>query len=412
MEEILKKKDDETEYEYGLRLIKTKKEGIVDLDWSEIVTLTGLELNKDSLRKSQDTIYGGYNVAKYYENKIEEMIKEKSDNNNKELKKLLLEIENNRREMEKEKKKIQTLNVERNKMTRLEGRKELFYQSIGDAIERLPLPEFQPISGFINDNFEYLLAWADIHYNADFKSENNAYSREECQKRFEVLTGKVIDMCLEKGITKLHIVGCGDDIQGILRLTDLRLNETSVVESVVEVSRLIANVINEISSVCDVEYYHTMNSNHTQMRNLGTKANELRREDVEFIIGNYIKDLLSNNERVTINLTDKEYQSFELAGQNIVAMHGHQVKNIKKVINDYSQMHRKFYDIALLGHLHGGQSISVGEGNGNTEVKIVPSIVGSDPYSDTLMVGSKSMAKMYKVESNCGITEEYTFVLN
>ena len=138
----------------------------------------------------------------------------------------------------------------------------------------------------------------------------------------------------------------------------------------------------------------------------------MRAEDVEFIIGNYIKDLLKDNYRVTVNLTDKEYQSFELVGQNIIALHGHQIKNIKKVINDLSQLHRKFYDIALLGHLHGGQSISVGEGNGNTEVKIVPSIVGSDPYSDTLMVGSKSMSKLYKIERNYGITEEYTFVLN
>ena len=54
----------------------------------------------------------------------------------------------------------------------------------------------------------------------------------------------------------------------------------------------------------------------------------------------------------------------------------------------------------------------VGESNGCTEIKVVPSIVGSCPYSDSLTVGSKSMAKMYKIEKNIGITEEYTFVLN
>lgn len=410
MEELIKKRDEETNYEYGLRLIKLKKDGVVDIDWGEIVKLTGLELNKDSLRKANDTMYGGYNVAKYYEDKIANM-KNNSDNNS-EIKELIQEYEEKRLLAEKEIKKLQTLNVERNKLTRVEGRKELFYESIGRTIERLPLPEFKPIDNVIELDSEYLLAWADIHYNANFKSTNNEYSREECVRRFEVLTGKVIDLVKSKGITKLHIVGCGDDIAGILRLTDLRLNETTVVESVVEVSRLIASVLNEISSVCEVEYYHTMASNHTQMRNLGTKANELRAEDVEFIIGNYIKDLLKDNYRVTVNLTDKEYQSFELVGQNIIALHGHQIKNIKKVINDLSQLHRKFYDIALLGHLHGGQSISVGEGNGNTEVKIVPSIVGSDPYSDTLMVGSKSMSKLYKIERNYGITEEYTFVLN
>ena len=410
MEELIKKKEDETSYEYGLRLIKLKKDGVVDIDWEEIVKLTGLELNKDSLRKANDTIYGGYNVAKYYEDKIANM--KNNSNDNSEIKELIQEYEDKRLLAEKEIKKLQTLNVERNKLTRVEGRKELFYESIRNTIERLPLPEFRPVDNVVELDSEYLLAWADIHYNANFKSTNNEYSREECVRRFEVLTGKVIDLVKSKGITKLNVVGLSDDIQGLLRLSDLRLNETTVVESVVEVSRLIASVLNEISSVCEVEYYHTMASNHTQTRNLGTKANELRAEDVEFIIGNYIKDLLKDNYRVAVNLTDKEYQSFELVGQNIIALHGHQIKNIKKVINDLSQLHRKFYDIALLGHLHGGQSISVGEGNGNTEVKIVPSIVGSDPYSDTLMVGSKSMSKLYKVERNYGITEEYTFVLN
>ena len=74
MEELIKKRDGETNYEYGLRLIKLKKDGVVDIDWEEIVKLTGLELNKDSLRKANDTMYGGYNVAKYYEDKIANML--------------------------------------------------------------------------------------------------------------------------------------------------------------------------------------------------------------------------------------------------------------------------------------------------------------------------------------------------
>ena len=75
--------------------------------------------------------------------------------------------------------------------------------------------------------------------------------------------------------------------------------------------------------------------------------------------------------------------------------------------------HRKFYDIVLMGHLHGGQQMSVGESeNGNSELVIVPSIVGSDPYSDTLKKGSKSMAKLFKLEEGNGITENYTIVLN
>ena len=94
MEELIKKKEDETSYEYGLRLIKLKKDGVVDIDWGEIVKLTGLELNKDSLRKANDTIYGGYNVAKYYEDKIANM--KNNSNDNSEIKELIQEYEDKR----------------------------------------------------------------------------------------------------------------------------------------------------------------------------------------------------------------------------------------------------------------------------------------------------------------------------
>ncbi|EPT6434292.1 hypothetical protein ACVQ11_005942, partial [Escherichia coli] len=87
-------------------------------------------------------------------------------------------------------------------------------------------------------------------------------------------------------------------------------------------------------------------------------------------------------ERIEVKLSEKDYHSFNIAGQQILALHGHQIKNINNAIKDYSMQHRKFYDIVLMGHLHGGQQISVGESeNGNSELVIVPSIVGSDPYS-------------------------------
>ena len=47
------KLDNETDYEYGLRLISIKiEEKPDDLDWSDIVELLDLDCHKDSLRKA------------------------------------------------------------------------------------------------------------------------------------------------------------------------------------------------------------------------------------------------------------------------------------------------------------------------------------------------------------------------
>ena len=65
------RKENEDELDYAMRLISKKKEDKVDdLDWSDICDLMGLDLNKDSLRKSQDTEFGG--LAVY--NKMKERI--------------------------------------------------------------------------------------------------------------------------------------------------------------------------------------------------------------------------------------------------------------------------------------------------------------------------------------------------
>lgn len=51
MQPFINKKDDETDFEYKLRLCLAKKRGEIDCDWAEIVELLGLYITPDQLRK-------------------------------------------------------------------------------------------------------------------------------------------------------------------------------------------------------------------------------------------------------------------------------------------------------------------------------------------------------------------------
>lgn len=399
--ELLKKRSEESQIEYVKRIVYGKLiDKTIDDDYTILAPLVfGKEYSSDVARRM---FYGARDVLKLIDfDKINNV----KDND------IIKQIEEKTLELEKQRKKLQATKIEYNRNIRNDSRQELLYENIKQTQERLPIPNFEPIDSEYK-NGTYVLGWSDVHYGADFVSANNIYNRKECKRRLELLTGKAKQMCIDKNINNLIIFGLGDDLQGILRLTDLKINDISVVECVVEVSRLLAQVINSISEVTNVTYYHTMASNHTQTRPLTAKP-DLIKEDLEVIIGNYIKDLLKDNYRVNVELSDKDYHLICIEGQNILALHGHQVRgNISNLIRDYSMLYREFIDIAFIGHWHGGQSISVGEGNGNTELYVIPSIVGSDPYSDTLAKGSKSMAKMFKIEEGSGVVENYTFVLN
>ena len=393
-------------YEAACKDIDMKQEGSIDLDWSEIKDKYGIDLASDSIRKANGTIFGGSFRTAYLKNQIytnpEEFSKEK------ELDKKLADIR-------KERIKLQTANIERGRVDRNESRHEMYYEYVGSVSTSLPLPKFQPLCSNNKKDIEYLMALADIHYGAKFTSENNKYSPEIAKERLECLSGQVIDFVQKHNVTKLNIVSLGDLVQGILRVSDLKINDSTVVKATVEISRLIALFLSELSIYTNIEYYHTPSANHSQLRPLGTKASEIADEDLEYLIGNYIKDLCSGNKRITVHLADegKQYIEIPIMGNEIIAMHGHQLKNIENSIRDLSMLRRSFIDYLILGHFHSGKEIPSFEGCCNdTEILVSPSFVGSDPYSDSIMKGSKSSVKIYGFSDIYGHIETYKFILN
>ena len=392
-------------YEAILKDIDSKIDGENDYDWSELKDKYNVQCNSDTIRKSSYTMFGG-KIRSEYE-------KYKNESNNEVLSQDELDVKI--RKLRKERIKLQTANVERNRLDRSESRQEMYYEYVGSVVQALTPPEFKPIADDIHSKINYLVGLADVHYGAKYHSLNNEYSPEAAKERFEYLTCKLIHFVQDKHITKLTIVSLGDLIQGVLRLSDLKINDSSIVKATVEICRLIANMLNELSAYVNVSYYHTPSANHTQIRVLNAKASELADEDLEYLMGNYIKDLCANNERISVYLANEgdDFIEVYMPGNEIIAMHGHQIKNVENAVRDISILHKKFYDTILLGHYHNGKEIPSHEGIlGDAEVLISPSFVGSDPYSDKLCKGSKACVKVYGFDKLYGHTETYKIILN
>ena len=290
--------------------------------WNDIAVILNTLLNQD---------YGESTYRKKFQsfNKMLDANRKKFSDSSKQL----AELDKKIKECRQEQIKLQTLNIERNRLDRSESRQELYYQYVGNVINTLPLPEFEDIVSYKDNNSrEYILNLSDLHYGASFVSENNIYSPEITRERLFYLTSYMIDFIKSHKLHKLHVLCTGDVLQGLIHLTDLKINDSTVVKSCVEICRLIAQMLNTLSAYVQIEYYHTPSANHTQIRALGAKANELMDEDMEYLIGNYIKDLCANNNRITVYLAEegKQYVAFSINGYNIVAMHGHQIKTLNQ----------------------------------------------------------------------------------
>lgn len=303
------------------------------------------------------------------------------------------------------------------RLMRQDSRFERFYRLIADQIKQLPPPDYiAPIDYDGNDeeDMEYILGLADLHIGSCFDGVNNSYSIEEATRRFDVLLGYMINFIQKKHISKLKILSLGDTIQGILRLSDLRLNEGPVVDSFVVAVRLIADFLNKLSAYCRIEFLMVCYSNHDQLRPLGTKASELASEDMGKIMFAYLTDVLALNERIQIiGDTNRDSLEFDIWDFHCKAMHGHQINNPATVSKDLANRDRKFYDYVFLGHTHSAREIITAEGeHHNIQTLTLGSFIGSCPYADKLMVGSKASCSIYGFHKKYGHVESYTCILN
>lgn len=399
-----KKLENETEEQYLWKIGQLVDSGKVE-SWASVNDIVNRELlgDDETIWHTESAWRKKYQYSKkFYENCFSKM--EFNEYSNK--------LEEQRLELEKQRQKLYATKTEYTRQIRQQSRFELFYENVTKEIKELVIPEFIDVDCFSNDK-EYVLTIADIHAGANFITETNKYSFEEITNRFNKLLNHTVNFVCEHKLSSIKILCLGDDVQGILRLSDLQLNESSVVKATVFIAKTIANFLNELSKYCYIEYYHSPTSNHSQIRPLGTKASELASEDVEYIICNYIKDVLVNNDRISVN-TNFGYEYIEIPIFNFktIAMHGHTVKNIDNALKDLTYHKKTFYTTVFLAHYHAAKMGVVGEMyDTDCEVIVCPSFIGSCPYSNSLLKGAKPSCCIFGYDEQYGHTETYKIFL-
>lgn len=403
---LLNKLPEETEEQYLWRIGHYIGDGLIS-SWKEVGDIVNSQLCDDEKKwKDCDTFRRQISTAKRYYDNVFSKIKDDREYDP--------DIQKQLEALRKERIKIQTLNVERNRIDREEARRELFYEQVHTLAQTIPVPEFNALQIKEDIKETYVLCLADIHAGAKFKSLTNEYSLEIMQDRFDLLSVDVINFIEKHGVKKLIVLGLGDTVQGLIHANDLKINDSSMVVAVVTVAKTIAMFLTKLSQYVNIDYVHVGSSNHSQLRLLGTKPNELMDEDVEYIIAHYIKDLCSTNSRIHVRAPEvgEWFTKLDVEGYNIIAMHGHQIKNFENALKELSVKTNEIVDYLIVGHCHTGKEITGYEGVcHDTEVLMCPSFVGCDPYADTIFKGNKPAVKIFGFDKLYGHNESYKIIL-
>ena len=323
------------------------------------------------------------------------------------------ELDVKRREIEKERKKLQTDKLEYNRWLRENAREEMVYEKIADSISNLSPINVPAVRNVVESNRGAVLCLADAHFNTEFEIKGlfgevlNSYSPEIFYQRMWYLRDKVKEICERENITSLHIFGLGDDNDGLLRLTDnLYKLRWGVIDSTLIYADFMANWINEVSKFVNVDLQMVEDSNHNQLRLCSAPKNAFKGENLSKVIIHTIKTRLQDNPCVTITQNPTGYIYANVVGYNLMGIHG-EVKSLKTAIDNLSRLYGLRVDYLIGGHKHHAEEYGF-----DCEGISVGSIIGIDDYSTSLMRSSNASATMLIFEEGNGLVTKHTIKLN
>lgn len=361
--------------------------------------LTGNDYNESAYRKKYQSFQKilNANQAKFADSSVQ-----------------LSQIKEEQRNLIKERNKLQTEKIEYNKWLRETARDELMEEKIIDAINNLsPLDIPEPTGNHLNHR-EYILTIADLHYGKELKINGlfgeilNEYSPEICERRLWDLATEVVNLIQKEHIDCLRIYNLSDNIEGVLRISQLMKLRYGVVDATIKVSELLANWLNYLSKYTKIKYAMCMDGNHDEIRSLVGKKGTFVDDNINKIVFMFIKERLRNNPNIEIIEQHTEMIFDNVCGFNILACHG-DTKNLINAIRDYSSIYGVNIDYLFAGHMHHSSQEDTGI---NSEVILVPSIIGIDDFSMKLRKTSNPAAKVFGFEPSVGKVVEYIYKLN
>lgn len=324
------------------------------------------------------------------------------------------ELDSLKHDIKSERIKLQTLNLERNRIDREEARHELFYEQIGQYIKSREVKKYIPLYEPRNNNMKYLLGIADIHANAKWKTNTNEYSMEIVSKRLMSLMVETIKFIKEKGLNELNIILLGDLIDGCLRMSNLQTMDSTVAKSVADISDMLIGFLETLveKTHIHINLFDVVYSNHSMPRFL---QNYDIREDLGYTINRYIRTGLRNNKNIDIYspYDNDTCLDFKIWDFDIIGFHGHTEKNQNEAIKNFTIERRKLYDYSVCGHLHSNQKTSISlDGLHDIENIQFPAFCGDDPYSNSIHKISKGSCMICGFDKTYGFIESYKIILN
>lgn len=289
------------------------------------------------------------------------------------------EIEVQKRELEKERKKLSDARVDYNRLIRQEARKE----SYADMVKRIICENIEPMNipvhyTLFNSSTDLLVHLTDIHTGIEIHNWKNDFDSDILKLRIEKFTSDILDIRGMHQSENCYLV-IGEILSGIIH-NNLRLqNNMDLIEQFKYASELISAMLSRMANHFNHIYVYTTPGNHSRIS--PKKEDALDGENMDVLLPFYLKARMQNFENITIcdNNIESEIAMFNIRGNNVFAAHGHK-DSPSNVVQNFTMMFGIKPEIVLLGHRHTNSMETV------YDTKVIQSgcVSGSDNYATSI----------------------------
>ena len=355
-------------YEKNLQTLIGKVEGSVDMGWDEVCDYIGADIHPDSLRKAfATTEYGGYSVAKYLMDKTANELTEE----------MVKRLQSKKDEEYKERIRLQDARREYNKELRAEARYENLVNIMKDCLSDVATSNIEFGKKHLhieNKKSKYaILMLSDWHYGALCDSQWNYYDINVAQLRAEQLVAKTQSYILSLGITDLIVEINGDMCEGMINIGNRVASEESVVEQIINVSKLLSKCILSLKPYVNSIKVVTTLGNHGRLTpNRKEQADE--RENFEMLIPEFLRLTLGDDIPI-VTSQGLDFVKYEFDDKIICLSHGHHDK-ATSAIDNMIRVYKVVPDEIHLGHWHHMSDLN----DSNIHVVVNGSIKGVDDF--------------------------------
>lgn len=394
-------------YEQLLTDCSNKVNKTIDKDWSEIALEYGLDFNPDTCRKAQQPpILGGAFVKQYMEEKYASQNADDSDAYMKKVNEMLDKAY-------KAKKQASDQRREYNKVLTSDARAEHLNEELIKAANKLN--EIIPLKTSktyypINTEKEACLFWSDWHYGMVTDNIWNQYNTEICRERIAKMVELTKHYLRLNNIDVLNIIMLGDAANGAIHTSCRVASEEDTCDQLMNVSELMAQAINELSTVVNYVGVYSCYGNH--LRTVQKKDDSIHSDNMEKIIPWWLRQRLANNNKVEI--IDSEYKEFtklNVLGYNICCIHGdlENFKNIGVTVNTiFSKKFGETIDYTVSGDKHHLEEFE----QFDIESILIRSLCGTDDFANNKRLYSKPGQTLMIFNNVYGRESTYHIPLN